>query len=192
MSNNNQYYTPGGNNQYYTPGGNNQYYMPGGNNYYQPGGNQQYYQQDPMQDKDDDGGMNFNPLEWLFTFLHYWYLFVIGLAIALGLAMLKNRRWIPTYYSQGTIVIKENTGYGGSTMALMQGFGADPGFKNVNNQMIMLGSYDLMCRVVDSLPFMNVEYITQGRFKTRQLYRQTPIIVDPLRIDSRAYGRCSK
>ena len=148
MSNNNQYYAPGGNNQYYSPGGNNAYY-------YQ-GGAQNYYQQDPQQNDDDDNGMNFNPIEWLFTFLHYWYLFVIALIIALGLAMLKNRRWIPTYYSQGTIVIKESGTYGGSASALMSGFGVDAGYKNVNNQMIMLGSYDLMSRVVDSLPFMNV------------------------------------
>ena len=176
------------NNQYYAPGGNNQYYAPGGNNaYYYQGGAQAYYQQDPQQNDDDEGGMNFNPLEWLFTFLHYWYLFVIALVIALGLSMLKNRRWIPTYYSQGTIVIKESGTYGGSASALMSGFGVDAGYKNVNNQMIMLGSYDLMSRVVDSLPFMNVEYITQGRFKTRQLYRQTPIVVETTRLDPRAY-----
>lgn len=179
------------NNPYYTPGGNNPYYSQGGSNYYMPGGNQQYYQADPQQQKsddDDDSSMNFNPIEWLFTFLHYWYLFVIALAIALGLAMLKNRRWIPTYYSQGTIVIKESGTYGGSASALMSGFGVDAGYKNVNNQMIMLGSYDLMSRVVDSLPFLNVEYITQGRFKTRQLYRQTPILVESKRLDPRAYG----
>ena len=181
MADNNYYYSHGGNNSAYIPGGNNAY-APGGNNayyhsggsaygnaYYQPGGNQHYYMQDPQQQRDDeeDSSMNFNPLEWFFTFLHYWYLFVIGIAIALGLAMLKNRRWIPTYYSQGTIVIKENLGYGGSNFALMQGFGVDAGYKNINNQMIMLGSYDLTSRVVDSLPFLNVEYITQGRFKTR-------------------------
>ena len=186
---NNQYYNPGGNNAYYNPGGNNHYYNPGGNQqYYYQGGNQQYYQQDPQQQNDDDdNSLNFNPLEWLFTFLHYWYLFVIALVIALGLAMLKNRRWIPTYYSQGTIVIKESATYGSSASALMSGFGVDAGYKNVNNQMIMLGSYDLMSRVVDSLPFLDVEYITQGRFKTRQLYRQTPILMEATRIDPRAY-----
>jgi len=176
------------NNQYYTPGGNNQYYTPGGNNaYYQTGGNQQYYQ-DPTQADGDDGGSNFNPIEWLFTFLHYWYLFVIAMAIALGLAMLKNRRWIPTYYSQGTLVIKESGTYGGSS-SLMRGFGVDAGYKNVNNQMVMLGSYDLMGRVVDSLPFMQTEYITQGRFKTRNLYHRTPFVVEPQRIAPEAYGR---
>ena len=187
---NNQYYNPGGANPYGQPG-QNAYYQPGGNSqyYYQAGANQNYYQADPQQGGDDeDSGLNFNPLEWLFTFLHYWYLFVIALAIALGMAMLKNRRWIPTYFSQGTIVIKESGTYGGSASALMSGFGVDAGYKNVNNQMIMLGSYDLMSRVVDSLPFLNVEYITQGRFKTRMLYRQTPILVEYTRVDERAYG----
>ena len=181
MDKNSQYYTPGGNNHYYTPAGN--------NNYYYQGGAQAYYQQQQElpQNPDEENGMSFNPLEWLFTFMHYWYLFVIALVIALGLAMLKNRRWIPTYYSQGTIVIKESGTYGGSASALMSGFGVDAGYKNVNNQMIMLGSYDLMSRVVDSLPFLNVEYITQGRFKTRSLYRQTPIVVETTHLDARAY-----
>ena len=171
MDNNNQYYN--------NAAGNNAYYY----------GTPQYYQQDPQQDGEEEGALSFNPIEWLFTFLHYWYLFVIAMAIALGLAMLKNRRWIPTYYSQGTIVIKESSAYGSSSSMLMSGFGVDAGYKNVNNQMIMLGSYDLISRVVDSLPFMQVEYITQGRFKTRQLYRQTPILVEFSRIDPRIYGQ---
>jgi len=175
------------NKQYYMPG-NNAYYTPGGNAYYQAG-NQQYAMPDMQQGgDDDDSGSNINIMEWLFTFLHYWYLFVIAVAIALGLAMLKNRRWIPTFYSQGTIIIKESAGYGSANMALLQGFGVDAGAKNVSNQMIMLGSYDLIGRVVDSLPFMNVEYITQGRFKTRQLYQNTPIIIEYTRLDPRAYS----
>ena len=185
MDNNSVY--GGGNNAYYQ-GGNNAYYQ-GNNAYYQ--GNRQYYgnQQyaDQQQDSDDAGGFNFDPVEWLLTFLHYWYLFVIAIAIAMGLAMLKNRRWIPTYYSQGTIIIKESSAYGGGSM-LMQGFGIESGYKNVNNQMVMLSSYDLMSRVVDSLPFMNVEYFTQGRFKTRNLYRQTPIIVETTRLSPQVYG----
>ena len=166
-------------NQYYPHGGNPQYY-------YYPQTNQNYYQQDPLaggNNDDEEDSLNFNPLEWLFTFMHYWYLFVIALAIALGMAMLKNRRWIPTYYSQG-----ESSPYGNSaSSSLMQGFSVDAGYKNVNNQMIMLGSYDLMSRVVDSLPFLNVEYITQGRFKTRQLYRNTPIVIEYTRLHPRAY-----
>ena len=64
-------------NQYYPHGGNPQYY-------YYPQTNQNYYQQDPLaggNNDDEEDSLNFNPLEWLFTFMHYWYLFVIALAI---------------------------------------------------------------------------------------------------------------
>lgn len=174
---NNTTYTPSGNSNYiYGQPANAQYY--GGGNY-SAGGNT-----DPNQEEEGSG---FNIMEWVMLCLHYWYLFVIGIAIALGIAMLKNRKWLPSYYSQGTIIIKESGYYSGANASLMQGFGVDAGYKNVNNQVIMLGSYDLMRRVVDSLPFMQTEYITQGRFKSRNLYHNTPVLIEQHRIDPMAY-----
>lgn len=171
-------YTPSGNSNYiYGQPGNAPYY--GGGNY-GAGGNTD-------QNQEEEGG-GFNIMEWVMLCLHYWYLFVIGIAIALGIAMLKNRKWLPAYYSQGTIIIKESGYYSGANASLMQGFGVDAGYKNVNNQVIMLGSYDLMRRVVDSLPFMQTEYITQGRFKSRNLYHSTPVLIEQHRIDPMAYG----
>lgn len=141
------------------------------------------------QDKgQDDEGSNFNVMEWVFKILHYWYLFVIAIIIALGIAYLQNRKWLPSYYSQGTIIIKETVGYGGSNSVLMQGFGVDAGYKNVQNQLIMLKSYDLACRVVDSLPYLRAEYVTQGRFKKRNLYRESPIVVEPEMVQEHTYG----
>ena len=69
----------------------------------------------------------------------------------------------------------------------IQGFGVGAGYTNVNNQLIILGSYDLIGRTVDSLPFMNVEYITKGRFKTRNIYRNSPISVEYTKIDPTGY-----
>ena len=174
-------YTPTGNSNYiYGQPNNAQYYGPGN---YGPGN----YGAGTNDSKEEEES-NFNIMEWVMLCLHYWYLFVIGVAIAAGCAMLKNRKWLPSYYSQGTIIIKESGYYGAANSTLMQGFGVDAGYKNVNNQVIMLGSYDLMCRVVDSLPFMQTEYITQGRFKTRNLYRNTPILIETSHIESIAYS----
>ena len=165
--------------------GNGQY----GNSQY---GNSQYNNYNTYGNYQDanngDEESNFNIMEWVFKVLHYWYLFVIAIIIALGIAYLQNRKWLPSYYSQGTIIIKETVGYGGSNSVLMQGFGVDAGYKNVQNQLIMLKSYDLACRVVDSLPFLRTEYITQGRFKTRNLYRETPIVVEPETVAQDVYG----
>lgn len=130
--------------------------------------------------------LNFDIFEWLFKILNYWYLFVLAVLVAYGVAFLQNRKWIPQYISSGTMLIKESTG-GGYSASIMSGFGVDAGYKNLNNQIIILSSYDLMCRVVDSLPFMKVDYITQGRFKTRNLYHATPIIVEAERVND--YGR---
>ncbi|MCQ2345870.1 MAG: polysaccharide biosynthesis tyrosine autokinase [Paludibacteraceae bacterium] len=137
---------------------------------------------------------NFNLMEWVIRILHYWYLFVIALVIAYGLAYLKNRKWIPQRMSSCTLIIKESSAWGGQPTSLLQGFGVGQGYSNVNNQMIMLRSYDLIGRVVDSLPVLNVDYITQGRFKTRNIYRQSPISVQYTRLSDVAYGilfRCT-
>ena len=172
-------------NNTYTPSGNSNYiYGQPSNARYYGSGNYGAGNNDPNEEEES----NFNILEWLMLFLHYWYLFVIGVAIAWGCAMLKNRKWLPSFYSQGTIIIKESNYYGNANSTLMQGFGVDAGYKNVNNQVIMLGSYDLMSRVVDSLPFMQTEYITKGRFKTRNLYHLTPVLIKTTRIDPMAYS----
>lgn len=163
-----------------------------GNSNYAYGNNSQYNSYNTYgnyQDKNqDEDGSNFNLMEWVLKILRYWYLFVIAVMIALGVSYLQNRKWLPSYYSQGTIIIKETVGYGSSSSVLMQGFGVDAGYKNVQNQLIMLKSYDLACRVIDSLPYLRVEYITQGRFKTRNLYRESPIEIDPEFVAQDAYG----
>jgi capsular exopolysaccharide synthesis family protein len=43
-------------------------------------------------------------------------------------------------------------------------------------------------RVVDSLPNMKVEYISKGRFRTRNLYKESPITITPEYIATEAYG----
>ena len=140
---------------------------------------------DNQNSDDDGGGSNINVMEWVVRFLHYWYLFAIGLAIAFSLAMLKNRKWIPAYYSYGTIIIKQSGGYGAN---LMRGFSIDEGMNDVNNQVLRLRSYDLIGRTVDSLPFLNVEYITMGRFKTRNLYKNTPFTLETTYIRDNGYS----
>ncbi len=125
----------------------------------------------------DEDESSFDIMEWVRNFLHHWYLFVIGVIIALGLAYLQNRKWLPAYKTSGTMIIEEYR-TSSSTQALMQGFGVQAGYKNVDNQVIMLGSYDLISRVIDSLPQMGVEYISKGRFKTRNLYYDSPILIE--------------
>ena len=129
---------------------------------------------------------SFDIMHWVSLILHHWYLFVVCILFALGFAYLKNRTVMPTYQSIGTLIIAENRVSG--TQAIMQGFGVQSGHRNVNNQIVMLSSYDFLSRVVESLPEMRVDYINRGRFKTSNLYKSSPIIIQSEYLAPEAYN----
>lgn len=145
---------------------------------------QNYYEKQIMEEEES----GFDIMEWVSYFLHHWYLFVIGIILSLGLAYLENRSFLPTFESAGKVMIEENRSVGNGSQALMQGFGIQSGYKNISNQLIMLGSNDLVKKVVDSIPFLNVDYISKGSFKTRNLYRTSPIIIQSDYISPEAYN----
>lgn len=125
-----------------------------------------------------DEESSFNIMEWITLFVSHWYLFVIGLVVALSLSYLQNRKWLPEYKTIGTVLIDESRSTMNSAQVLMQGFGIQESYRNVSNQVIMIGSNDLLGRVVDSLPNLRLEYISKGRFKTRNLYDWAPIVIE--------------
>jgi len=136
----------------------------------------------------DEEESGFDIMEWILHFLHFWYLFVIGIIISLGSAYLNNRTWLPSVQTAGTVMIEENHNGSNSSQALMQGFGVQSGYKNAINQVIMFGSYDLVCKVVDSIPFLKIDYISKGPFITRNLYRNSPIVIQSDYISPEAYN----
>jgi len=140
----------------------------------------------------DEEESGFDIMEWILYFLHFWYLFVIGIIVSLGLAYLDNRSWLPAVQTAGTVMIEENRAGANSTQALMQGFGVQSGYKNVTNQVIMLKSYDLVGKVVDSIPFLKVDYISKGPFITRNLYRSSPIYIQSDYVSDAAYNTLFK
>ena len=113
--------------------------------YYSDSKNSKYYygNEVPVIEEEES---NFNILEWLFKFLRYWYLFVIAIVVALGLAYLKNRSWMPQYYVEGKVIIESSAA--DNAYNFMQGFGGGMDYINTNNQLLLLGSYDLINRTV--------------------------------------------
>jgi capsular exopolysaccharide synthesis family protein len=136
--------------------------------------NAKYYSSNetPIIEEEDS---NFNILEWIFRFLRYWHLFVIALLVAFSAAYLKNRTWMPEYYTEGKVVIESNAA--DNAYSFMQGFGGGMDYVNTNNQLLILGSYDLINRTVSDLPF-GVDYYTRGHFRTHSLYGREPISID--------------
>ncbi len=150
----------------------------------------QQYNQYGMQPFQDEETSNFDMLEWIYKVLNYWYLFVAAIIIALGVAYLKNRSWLPAYHTTGTVLI-ENQGtssrYMDSENLMLQGFGLAQSYANIDNQLILLNSYDFLCQIIDSMPELSVDYITMGRFRTRNLYKSSPIEIESRRIEPEAY-----
>lgn len=130
----------------------------------------------------------FDIMEWVSLFASHWYLFVVGLLIALGLSLMQNRKWMPVYKTSGTVIIDESRSMMNSAQVMMQGFGVQESYRNINNQVIMINSFDLISRVVDSLSQMQVEYVSKGRFRTRNLYDQSPVYIETEYVSPEAYG----
>ena len=143
------------------------------------------YEKQAFTEEEESG---FDIIEWVNYFLHFWYLFVIGVVLSLGLASLENRTWLARYQTAGKVMIEESRTPSANAMGLMQGFGVESGYRNARNQVIMFGSYDLISKVVDSLPFIKVDYISKGNFKTRNLYNNSPIYIETAYIAPEAYN----
>lgn len=170
-------YTEGGSNKDYQENGRNRYYTDGPDNHYYTGGQ-------PAQRVQSTDDATINIKEWVFRFLSYWYLFVISVVIALCLGYIKNRSWKPQYTTESKIIIaeaKSTTDYN-----FMQNFVGGMSYANANNQLLVLGSYGLVNRTVQKLPFF-IDYFERGRFKTTNLYGHEPIFITDLQLTPEAY-----
>ncbi len=129
---------------------------------------------------------SFDFISWILKILKYWYLFVIGFVLAFGLAYLKNKTWTPTYRTASTILIDE-TNKSSFRNDLTSGSSIGPGLRNINNQMIMYGSYNLISKVVSQMNLTNEVY-TRGRFKNYVHYKKAPVAIEASFIAGHSYG----
>jgi capsular exopolysaccharide synthesis family protein len=133
---------------------------------------------------DDNEEFTINLFEWAFRFLRYWYLFVIALIVALGLTYVKTRSWMPLYKTESKLIIESSSSL--SSYSFMQGFNSMD-YVNTNNQLLILGSYDLVNRTLQKLPF-GVEFYTKDYFRKYSLYGREPITIDVQQMNDRLYG----
>ncbi len=122
----------------------------------------------------DEEESSFDIMEWVRLFLHHWYLLAAGLVVGLGAAYYVNRSWTPQIATEMKMIVEDNSS---TQYSFMSGFSAGGNYRNNNNQLFLLHSYNMMRKTVESLPF-DVEYYTRGRFKTTSLYGRNPIKID--------------
>ncbi len=106
--------------------------------------------------------------------LNKWYWIVIGLAIG-GLLFYINMRYSKEQYKvTGSVLIEDSMEKSLSKEAIIEGFGMDKTEATMEDKIRILGSTELMLRIVDSLN-LNVSYIQEGQVKNNELFDNSPL-----------------
>lgn len=108
--------------------------------------------------------------------LSYWYLFVIGVFVAIVLGFVYNRYTPSTYQTTSSVFIKEDK-MGIDPTSMMTGLTFKSNI-NIDNEIGILKSFSLTERTLKELEFFNVSYYVTGRVATRELYKETPFNVE--------------
>ncbi|MDR2853916.1 MAG: polysaccharide biosynthesis tyrosine autokinase [Prevotellaceae bacterium] len=152
-------------------------------------GEQNIQNQSAPQQQFTEETTSFDLLKWVFLVLKHWWLFVICALLAFSYAYYQNRKWQAVYYTQSYLMMQDGKSNMQSQQAFMRGFSLQ---QSINNQKIILRSYDFVGKVVDSLPQLTVDYLDKGRFKTNNLYGHSPVLIKPSFIADNAYGKLFK
>lgn len=108
--------------------------------------------------------------------LSYWYLFVIGVFVALAIGYVYNRYTPSVYQTSASVFIKEDK-MGIDPTSMMTGLTFKSSI-NIDNEIGVLKSFSLRERTLKELEFFNVSYYAKGRVATRELYKATPFEVE--------------
>lgn len=114
-----------------------------------------------------------------FLMFGHWYWFIIALTLALSGGYVYLRYTKPVYRTSATILIEEgDNNVSDGTAQILEGIGLQPGNKNLDNQLIILGSYTLVEKALKELPF-GIDYHFKGRIRSSNCYPNNPIAVIP-------------
>lgn len=107
----------------------------------------------------------------IINYLRYWYLFLIGAVICLVLAFLYIRYEVtPEYYASGKILLNDKEE--GDGLQSMGNLGLIKNSRNIENEIGVLESFDLMQKTIEELGF-SVGYYVEGRFDEIELYHKS-------------------
>ncbi|MBF9252534.1 polysaccharide biosynthesis tyrosine autokinase [Pontibacter sp. 172403-2] len=125
----------------------------------------------------------------LVKYLRYWYLFVAGIVLFLGIAFLYLRYTTPEYLISSMILIKDDakspelSGSG----ALDSEFNIFQPSKNLSNEVEVLRSKSLMQRVLSELA-LTTSYLIEGDVKYSEIYGEdVPVKVIAKELNEEAY-----
>lgn len=127
----------------------------------------------------------------LMRYVRYWYVFVLGVALSVGLAHLYLRYYaVPQYRVYSTMLIKDDkNGQSLSNVEALNDLSSFKSNQSIDNEIEVLKSKGLMERVVSELD-LSIAYFIKGPVKDVEVYGSyLPIKVVPAKMDSTSVGQ---
>lgn len=113
----------------------------------------------------------------IFKYLFYWKWFVISIILCVIVAFLYLKRTAPVYNINSTIMIKDDKkGGGANEMAMFENLGLLNSGNNVDNEVEVLKSTNLVKSVVKNLK-LHTLYLTRSGLRMVDLYSNSPLLV---------------
>ncbi|SFE51111.1 polysaccharide biosynthesis tyrosine autokinase [Thermophagus xiamenensis] len=112
----------------------------------------------------------------LHDLITFWWLFAITIPLALGIVFIIHRYSTPIYQATMSILMEER-GSDRSQDDMMEGFGLTPGQRNMDNQIAVLTSRDMIRKTIDQLDF-HISYFAAGRLKDTEIYPNPGFVVE--------------
>jgi tyrosine-protein kinase Etk/Wzc len=106
--------------------------------------------------------------------LNKWYLLALGVLIGAGVFYTKMRYSKNVYKIAGSVLIESSKRDGVNNDVITEKLGFETGVDNMEDRIRLLGSTELMERVVDSL-HLNVAYVQEGHVMKNELYNDSPL-----------------
>lgn len=126
----------------------------------------------------------------IFDYLRYWKWFILSVAVFLIIGVTIILVTQKQYKSSLSILLNEDKGTSKGNAAAefdLEALGLLSTTNNIENEVAILSSPDLMRSVVDTLNLQTVYYITQ-RLRKVELYNQTPFHVTLEPVDKKGIG----
>jgi capsular exopolysaccharide synthesis family protein len=132
-------------------------------------------------DWDEETEDDFSILDYLYKFLRYWYLFIIAVAIALGVAYVYLKRYTPIYRVTAELLLKDERTQPRSN-EVMEQFDMLGG-RNIDNEIQVLKSRPILEKVVKDLG-IQVSYFYESKSRDKEVYTNSRVRVDATEISS--------
>lgn len=114
----------------------------------------------------------------IFKYLRYWWLFVLGVMVCLGGALVYLFFATPLYQASASLLIKVDKGIDFTQNAVFSDLEAYESNNKIENELEIIGSYSIVRDAIDELP-LHAFYFVEDRFSRRkEIYgEQVPVSV---------------